>query len=208
MTAPTHKQYAVSFACITAMLLYAKDITEINYYISLPILLMTSKSGALFPDVDHSWQNVKEKTVINKIINTIIHITKGKHRSWQTHSIDIMLWFTSLSYILPQYLYKTNKISLVNKEVLLLLLLGFSSGWISHLFSDMLTHAGVRLLFFIPKKVAVVPKSIGGLKFNTGNVWEAFCYKQTKIVNVFLGIVGLLYPLILSGKLQELFLYY
>ena len=103
MTAPTHRQYSICFALIANMLLYIYGITEINYYLALPIMLMASRSGALFPDVDHNWQNVKDKTVVNWFINKLIHITGGKHRSWQTHSIDIVVIFCFLSYILPNY---------------------------------------------------------------------------------------------------------
>lgn len=199
MTGPTHRQYSISFACLAAMLIFKLGISEINYYFALPILLMASKSGALFPDVDHNWENVHDKTVINKIINTLIHVTKGKHRSWQTHSIDICLWSTFLGYLIPLRLYNVGILSSTNKEVITLLLLGFNSGWISHLFSDMLTSAGVRLFFFSKFKVKLVPKKIGKLKFNTGEQWENFNYKVMKIINKVLGVVCIMYPLIVNG---------
>jgi membrane-bound metal-dependent hydrolase YbcI (DUF457 family) len=206
MTGPTHRQYSISFACIAAMLFFKMGITHINYYLAIPIIIMTAKSGALFPDVDHDWHNVHDKTVVNKIINFIIHATGGKHRSWQTHSADICAWFTILSYIIPNKLYDKNIISEVNKEVAIILLLGFASGWISHLFSDMLTSAGIRLFFFWNKKIKLVPRKIGPdqpkkilfftvkpLVFNTGNEWEAFNYKAVKIINIILDVSSALY---------------
>lgn len=205
MTGPTHKQYSVCFACITMMLFYNLGITEINYYLALIIVMMTSKVGALFPDLDHDWSNVGNKTVPNKIINTLIHLTGGKHRSWQTHSIDICTWFTLLSYFLPKYLYNKGILSAVNREVLSILCLGFASGWISHLFSDMLTSAGVRVLCFVNKKVKLVPKKIGSFKFNTGHEWEAFNYKVVKFINIFLGIICIAYPILLKGELIKIF---
>lgn len=204
MTGPTHKAYSVTFAFITAMLFYKLGVTEINYYFALIILLMSSKHGAKFPDVDHHWKNVGDKTVPNKIINTIIRATGGKHRSWQTHSWDICLVFTIASYQIPRALYNTGKISNVNKEVMNIILLGFASGWISHMISDMLTSAGVQVLCFSKKKIALVPKSIGKLRFNTGNEWEAFNYKTIKIINIILGLTCLIYPYILQGKLSWL----
>lgn len=204
MTAPTHRQYAVTFAFLANMLLYREGITEINYYLSIPILLMTSKAGALFPDVDHNWENVKEKTFINKIINIFIHITGGKHRSWQTHSIDIVTIYTVLAYYIPIKLLEKQLISVINKEVLSILLVGFASGWISHIFSDMLTHAGVRLFCFSKRKLAFVPKKIGKLRFNTGNEWEAFCYKSTKAFNYIIAMICLIYPLILNGYIPDI----
>lgn len=199
MTGPTHRQYSICFACLTAMLFFNLGITNINYYLALPILLMTSKSGALFPDIDHSWQNVHDKTVINRILNFIIRHTGGKHRSWQTHSIDICLWFTVLSYIIPLTLYKKGILSEVNKEVMIILLLGFASGWISHLFSDMLTSEGVKLLFFLDFKVRLVPKKLFGFKFNTGHEWESFNFKVVRIINIILGIACLIYPVVQNG---------
>lgn len=163
------------------------------------------KYGALFPDVDHSWNNVKDKTVVNWFINKLIHLTGGKHRSWQTHSIDIVAIYTVVAAFLPGILFKYEKISIVNKEVLSLILISFASGWISHIFSDMLTSAGVRVICFIPFKLAFVPKHIGKLRFNTGNEWEAFCYKSTRVINVFIGLLAIIYPFIANSQINSLF---
>ena len=202
MTAPTHRQYAICFAFLVAIFLFKKNLTLINYYMALVILLLESKQGALFPDVDHQWKNVKEKTVPNYIINNLIHLTGGKHRSWQTHSLDIATWFAILSYYGPKMLYSANKISLVNREVMSIILLGFSAGWMSHMFSDMLNGVGIRLFFFSKMHIAFVPKHIGKFRFNTGNEWEAFCYKSTKIINLVLGAVATFYPLIGDPKIS------
>ena len=94
MTGPTHKKCAISFAFIFVILLYRDAELSINYYLLLLIILEMSKKGALFPDLDHSWHNISEKTVPNRIVNAIIRFTGGKHRSWQTHSIVICTYFT------------------------------------------------------------------------------------------------------------------
>ena len=65
----------------------------------------------------------------------------------------------------------------------------------------MFTSAGVRLICFSKFKVALVPKQLGKLKFNTGNEWEQFCFKSTRIINFGLGIISILYPLVLDGTL-------
>lgn len=194
MTYKTHREYSVTFAFLAIMLIYSRNMTQINYYLALIIILMTSKSGALFPDIDHNWENVKEKSVINYIINKLIHLTNGKHRSWQTHSIDICVIYTALSIFLPQYLYLDNKISNVNKEVLSIILIGFATGWISHLFSDMLTYVGVRPFCWSKIKLKFVPKKLFGLRFNTGNSWEEFNYKTMRFMNIILGILSITYP--------------
>ena len=204
MTGPTHKQYSICFAYLTMMLFYTLDITEINYYLALIIVLIVSKYGAVFPDLDHDWHNIGNKTLLNKIINTLIHITGGKHRSWQTHSVDICAWFTFLALYIPKYMQDANKLSNVNSEVMSIILLGFASGWISHLFSDMLTSAGVRLLCFIPKTIKLVPRKLGPIVFNTGHEWEAFNFKTIKLLNIILAVICIIYPFIFDENLSIL----
>lgn len=204
MTGKTHRQYSICFGLIALAILYSYEVTSVNYYLALPIIVMASKSGALFPDVDHHWDSVHDKTVVNKIINVIIHITGGKHRSWQTHSIDICVYFTVAAYTVPNILYNKGVITNINKEVMLVLFLGFASGWVSHLFSDMMTSAGVRLICFLPKsKIKFVPKKIGKLRFNTGNAWESFNYKVIRVINILLGICILIYPIITNNIIKQ-----
>lgn len=196
MTAPTHRVFAVGWVLIGNMILYSLNVSPINYYISMIIMLQIGKYGALFPDIDHSWQNVKEKTAPNFIINKIIHLTGGKHRSWQTHSLDIAILSTIIGYNIPIYLYNIQKIDSLNREILSIVIIGFCIGWLSHLFSDMLTLAGVRITAFSKRKIALVPKQLFRLRFNTGNQWEGFVYQSIKILNLVIGIIAIAYPLI------------
>lgn len=200
MTFPTHKAFAIGWILIGNMILYYNGMTEINYYLALIIMLQIGKYGALFPDIDHTWQNVKEKTVPNWVINKIIHLTGGKHRSWQTHSIDIAIISTIISYTLPGILFNSNKISQVNMEVLNIVMIAFSLGWLSHIFSDMLTSAGARLVCWKKFKVALVPRQLFGLRFNTGHEWEEFVYKITRVINVILGAFALIFPLLFTQQ--------
>lgn len=196
MTHPTHKQYAISYAYIAAIIMYYYNMTEINYYLALPIIILVSKYGGLFPDIDHNWSSVKEKTIPNIIINKLIHMTGGKHRSWQTHSIDILCAVAVASYLVPNLLLEHGLISVINKEILGILMISFTAGWTSHLIADMMTSAGVRLFCWNKKlTIRLVPKNIGKLRFNTGNEWEAFVYKSTKTVNIILGIICLVFPI-------------
>lgn len=203
MTYPTHKQYSVSFAFITSMLLYKYSMTTINYFLAVAIILMSSKYGALFPDLDHSWRNVKEKTVPNWIINKLIHATGGKHRSWQTHSIDIVIIVTTVCYMAPNIMLSRGLIDVINKEVLNIILLGFCSGWISHIIADMSTSAGVRLFCWNKKIIKFVPNHIGKLKFNTGNEWEDFVCKCVRVINIFLGLACIIYPFLMDKDLAK-----
>lgn len=191
MTAVTHRQYALGLVYLVAMYLYSKGLTSINYYLALPILISTAKYGALFPDLD---QGAKDKSIINLFIYKIIILTGGKHRSRHTHSVDITLLAVMISLNLPNALYEAGKITIINKEVMTLLLVGFTSGWVSHIIADMLTSDGVYFLSFLNKKIALVPKRIFGLRFNTGNEWEAFNFRVMRMVNIVLGTITLAYP--------------
>lgn len=198
MGGQTHKQYSILFACITLIIMFNIGVSSINYFLTIPIVMAISKSGALFPDIDHAWVNVANKTVINKILNTVIRKTGGKHRSRHTHSADICLAFTLIWYIIPTYLYNIGLLSSVNKEVAILLVLSFSSGWVSHLFSDMLTTDGIYILVICKKRLSIVPKKIGKLRFNTGGDWEKFNYKFIKATNKVAGTICVLYPIIIN----------
>lgn len=200
MTAPTHRLFGISFAMLVSMFLYKNSITSVWYYLCLIIMLATAKYGALFPDLDHAWANVKEKTVPNLIINKAIHITGGVHRSWQTHSIDIATIFSVMCWVGPKILLEHSLISQVNMEVLSLVLIGFCSGWISHLFSDMLSSAGVRLFCWSKFTIRLVPKKLFNFRFNTGHEWESFVYAVTKRINLVIGFICVVYPIITDQR--------
>ncbi len=204
MTFITHRQFAVFWALAGAMILYTKQVTNINYYLALIIIIPLAKAGAEFPDYDHSWQNIKNKTVPSWLANKIIHMTGGRHRSWQTHSIDIAALVLIASYYLPIKLYENGYLSDINKEILIIVMLGFSIGWWSHIFSDMLTSNGVKLVCWLKFKVKLVPKKIFKLKFKTGEEWEGFVYSVTRVFNIVIGVVALVFPYMFTEKGKEL----
>lgn len=202
MTGPTHREYSVNFACIALMVMYQVGIltlsfnsrNSINYYLAIPIMTTIAKIGARFPDVDHEWEFVRDKTVTNKIINTLIHATGGTHRSWQTHSIDIVVALSALAFILPGKLIENGIVSNVNGVLIYIIAVAFMVGWISHIFSDMLNGMGVRLLFWRNRRVAFVPKKFLCIHFNTGEGWERFNYFVMHRVNIAIGLLAVVYP--------------
>lgn len=204
MTARTHKEFAISFIYLATFYIYNTALIDINYYILLVIMLCVGAKGALFPDVDHSWNNVKEKTLFNRIINGIIHITGGKHRSWQTHSLDLCIVTFILLMTVNRYLFSIEKLSELNYSVLEMLILAFYSGWVSHLISDMFTVGGVYLLFLGLKKIRLVPRRIGKLEFKTGGDWEIWFYTVNNRLNYLLSFIALLYPVFTNKGLQAL----
>lgn len=178
ITSKTHSEFALGFVYIGAMTFFSLNIVELNYYLMLIIMVFVGNAGALFPDLDSNWKTLKNKTKLKWVINKLIHITGGKHRSWQTHSLDICLLVGIAGYVL---LYKGKSLNIFSDsdyEVALIILIGFILGWISHLFSDMLTPNGIRLLFFSKFKLSVVPRA-----FKKNNISALF------IVFISLGII-------------------
>lgn len=197
MTSPTHKEFSIVWACLAAIIIYTHGLSEINFYLALIVMIPLSSAGALFPDLDHSWENIKVKNSITWIINKILKITGAKHRSWQTHSLDIALVFCILSIQIPLLLQGNDIIDSFNREILSIIWFGFGIGWLSHLFSDMLTSGGVRLLCFYNKTYEFVPKKIFKFKFNTGGDWEEFVHNQIKKVNAIIILGCLAVPFML-----------
>lgn len=200
MTARTHKEFAISFVYLATFYIYSNAIIEINYYSLLIIMLCVGASGALFPDVDHTWKNVKEKTLFNRIINTIIHLTGGRHRSWQTHSIDLCIASGLILLIYGNSFYTSGRISELDYEVFRIIIFAFYSGWISHLLSDMLTIQGVYILVLKKKNVKFVPKRVGNLEFKTGERWESYVYNLVNKINIVLSLLAIVYPFMVNEQ--------
>lgn len=203
MTYKTHREFSVSFVIIANAISWKLGITEINYYIGLIVLILFGKQGALFPDVDHTWRNVKEKTILNRVINLLIHITGGRHRSWQTHSWDIWLY----SFIISIYI-TFRFLNGLDKTVMILIIFGFWSGWFSHLFSDMLSSGGVRIFCFWKKTISIVPKQanlvkniVVSLLFIVISVITYLCRIEDVISMsiLIIGIVGLIFSLYIKN---------
>lgn len=207
MTYRTHKQYSIAFAYIALMILYTLKLFDFNYYLCFPIILLISQWGAKFPDLDHNFNQIKDRNVLTWIINKLIHLTGGHHRSWQTHSWDICIIYAILSnYLTHKYMNGTDA------GLAFIINCGFISGWVSHLFSDMLNGVGIRLfcwykqtIALVPKRIYLLPKKIVNkfkkerqskfiIVFNTGGDWELFNYKVMRVSDVVLGIVAFVFP--------------
>jgi membrane-bound metal-dependent hydrolase YbcI (DUF457 family) len=183
MTGPTHRAFSVTFALGGAVVLTHFGLSEVNPLVAAPVLLMASRYGALLPDVDHHWDSVADKTVPNRIINGFIHLTGGSHRSWQTHSWDIYLVILAVVLLFPADMLAP--LGVATLSVFNALVYGVMLGWASHLFSDMLTPKGVRLVCWSKFTLHLVPK---WAMFATGSRWEDICAKVVKFINVFAGL--------------------
>lgn len=180
--------------------MYKYCLTSINYYSCYAVMRSVGELGSVFPDVDHIWRNVKNKTLINFILNKFIHLTGGKHRSKHTHSLEICVGLFYASIYLMNINYKKSLIDITNYQVGLLILTSFFTGWLSHLASDAMTVGGI---YIFGKNVRLVPKKLFNLRFNTGGDWEKWVYNTTLKVNNIITAIVLLYPLILSERFQE-----
>lgn len=183
MTGNTHRAFSVTFAIGGAFALTHFGISEVNPLVSAPVLLMSARYGALMPDVDHHWSSVSEKTLPNRIINLFIHLTGGKHRSWQTHSWDIWAVLMCIVMFFPKEVLAPLGVPTVS--VLYMILYGVMLGWCSHLFSDMLTPAGIRLFCWSKFKLRLVPR---WAMFATNSRWEDMCNSVIKVVNTLAGL--------------------
>lgn len=206
MCGATHKQFAIFFVYLAAILLNIFSVIDVNFYLQVMIMLAIGKTGALFPDVDHIWKNVKEKTTPNWILNKLIHMTGGRHRSRHTHSWDICIVSFILLLFGVNYLESINLINSIDTSVAFIILCGFYSGWISHLFSDMLSSSGVYLTCFSGVTIKFVPKHIFNFKFSTGGAWENFCFNLIRIINFLTGLFVIVYPFLVDENFQALFI--
>lgn len=202
MTGRTHAEFSIGFAYLVAILIDQKFNFGLNFYLLVLLLPMIARKGSKFPDYDQNWNSISEKTITSWIVCQLIHITKGKHRSRHTHSWDICLLSLAGLYFLIEHLSLKFQWSSLNKGVLLLMLLGFYSGWISHLASDMFNGEGVYLSCLTKHKIAFVPKKLFGIHFNTGHAWEQFFYTVCKAINKVLLVLVILYPALKIGFIQ------
>lgn len=199
MTGRTHKRISLMFAYAGCLLIYIFKPFGIkfdhlyDFYIIMAVCAEFCKEGTLFPDLDHAWVNLKEKTVLTKFINVLIHLTGGTHRSRHTHSVDICLLSTAG--------YLVTVIVLLREQSTFLLWLvagiGFFGGWITHLIADMLTLDGVYLLCGSKKRTALVPKKLFGLKFNTGGAWEDFVFRVATVMEWLFCLAAAVYPVVM-----------
>lgn len=168
-------------------------VNYLNFLMMMAVCAEFCKEGTLFPDLDHAWVNLKEKTVVTKLVNILIHLTGGKHRSRQTHSLDICVACTAAYfYISIRFLSGTFAYPLW-----LMAGVGFFSGWLTHLFADMLTGDGIYILCWQKKRVSFVPKSFLFVKFNTGGAWEDFVFKIATFFEWLFCALACIYPIVM-----------
>lgn len=164
MTSITHREGAIVGACVGTVALQelgqnpimSENFILLAYIVMFYVNYVVGQEGAKYSDKDHLWKNIKEKTALNKIINTILHLTGYGHRNPITHSFDLWL----ISYILLVGATKKCVGYIVLQKMIIMLLTAFYIGYFTHLILDALSMDGTRLFFWNSKiKLHLVPKS-------------------------------------------------
>lgn len=144
---------------------------EVHPLVQLAVMYPASSFGAIMPDLDHHEGSIPSKTPFALVFHKVLHLTKPKHRSWQTHSWLVTGSFMFLLYALV--LYGTNTWGGTDWVIMRLIIYGFIVGWLSHMILDMLSPQGVWL--YPGLKVRFVPKA---KYFATGGPWEVTVVKN------------------------------
>jgi len=127
--------------------------------------------GSLFPDIDES------KSKISKSIPFFLtyFMNKFSHRGF-THNIFGLAFFNTLFFLSTEYIFGVNTATIAS--------LGFFTGYISHIFGDMVTYSGLE---FIPGFHRMKIGIFGS--FKVGSTVELKIYNIYLVVQVFLFFV-------------------
>lgn len=166
----THRAGGTAFVMVGFEVMRQKGllIPDVNPLLQLAVMYPVAQWASTLPDLDHHWDSVGSKTPVNWIVHKLLHLTRPKHRSWQTHSI---LFSGGILLLLYSFVTLGNKVyaeaTPMDWIIMRMLMMGFILGYASHLFLDAINPSGIHL---IPgMKIRFVPKT---LFFATGGIWE------------------------------------
>lgn len=198
----THKAGGALFALIGFEVLAKNNMlqADVEPWLQLVLMYPACSFGSTLPDLDHHWGSVKEHTPFNWLIHKILHLTKPKHRSWQTHSIMVTGGLVALMFSL---LYATSvfgwfNLSAFALDVLTLLIMGLALGIASHLFLDAFTRSGIWLIPGV--KLRLVPNNEN---FSTGTKYETIVRVILYILTAML-LLWVLNPFDMQGAILNL----
>lgn len=163
MTYKTHLSTGLLFSSIIFLLIYKIELSPILVL----ILIVSTTLGASAPDLDTPTGELWDKIPAGSVISRIVHPAFiGGHRHL-SHSIIGFGIFTSLFYLLLKVL-PYDPMMLNTKY----LILSFSLGYISHIFADMFTEAGVPLFFPLGYHFGIPPNPFQKIRIKTGRWFE------------------------------------
>jgi hypothetical protein len=168
--------------------------------VSFAIIYPFAIWGSKLPDQDHNYHAIPCRDTVSMGFYYLLHATKklrdsmpqksgylydtlgifdAKHRSWQTHSFEVMILLIFITGLFsnPNAFSGMSPVSLI---ILQLVFTGISLGWLSHIILDWLTPDGINCVTFqlinwslgkhvLPDKIKICPQSH---YFATGNGWE------------------------------------
>lgn len=205
MTGKTHRAGGVVAAMVGFTLLRDKGLlfNNINPLVQFAIIYPFAYWGSTASDLDHNPDSIPSKDIVSKAINKVLHLTEkidngknpitgilnAKHRSWQTHSIEI---FALLILLLHNILHsKVTSIGDADMLIVSLILMGIVIGMMAHLILDVITPSGIVIAttsllnkafnLNLPTKIHLVPNA---KFFATGGAWETLIYHILNISSV------------------------
>lgn len=143
-------------------------LEDVNPLLELAIIYPVAQWASTLPDLDHHWDSVGSKTPVNWLVHRALHLTRPKHRSWQTHSLLVsggFLWLLWTLVTLGNNFMDETEVSWVIARILVT---GFILGYSSHLFLDSINPSGIHVIPGV--KMRLVPRT---KFFATGGPWES-----------------------------------
>lgn len=182
MLGKTHRAGGTLFAMVGFEVMRTRGVLlpDVNPLIQLLVMYPVAQWGSTLPDLDHHWASVGAKTPVNRAVHFLLHLTKPKHRSWQTHSIlvtgGILFLIYSLVKLGDMFWLTASETDWI---ILRLLTIGLILGVVSHLILDFINPSGIHL--YPGYKIRAVPKTSF---FATGGPWERIIYSLCITISV------------------------
>lgn len=159
MLGRTHDLFAFTTIVLAVIYLPIPHLTLATALVSL----LAAMIGGLLPDIDQAssdfWNSIPIGEVVGKLVSPLV----GKHRTI-THSI---VGVVIIAYLSQFAMDLVRPYLLVDLEIVRN---AFMLGYLSHLFADSLTEAGIPIFFPFKYKFGIPP--IKAMRIKTGKWFE------------------------------------
>lgn len=199
MTGETHRVGGVLSALAGFSYLYSQGmlVNEVSPLLQFLIIYPFAIWGSVAPDLDHHEKSIPCRDLISRGINKLLHATTedrrqapasqrktaaykiagffdAKHRSWQTHSVALLVVSCLVLWWLGSCKGFFGTAVTPNWIIFRLIGIGIALGVASHMILDAITPSGIHILSLklfkgVPSKLKLVPPANF---FSTGGKWE------------------------------------
>jgi len=183
MTYKTHLTAGLLFSSI-----YFLEIrqTELSFLLIISIIL-SATLGSSAPDLDTPsgplWKKIPAGSILARIVRPVFI---GGHR-YLSHSLIGFVLFNTLFYLFLKLLFQDLPSFIFSVQI------AFSLSYITHLFADMFTEAGVPLLFPLEFHFGIPPTPFQKVRIKTGRWFEnLIIYPILNIALLYVIIKGIL----------------